>query len=88
MDKSYYHSREKWILIPLCSLVVRAAESSSSSSSRRNGGHPRWGMPGARKARVELAAAQRAEPEVGTVEENSAWLLSLLCFSELPRQAG
>lgn len=44
--------------------------------------------PGARKARVELATAQRAEPEVGTAEENPTWLPSLLCFSELPGQAG
>lgn len=37
-------------------------------------------MPGARKARVEPAAAQRDEPEVGTVEENPTCLPSLLCF--------
>jgi len=45
-------------------------------------------MPRARKAGVELAAAQRAEPAVVTAEENPTWLPSLLCSSELPGQAG
>ena len=45
-------------------------------------------MPGARQAGVESATALRAEPEVGTAEENLTWLLSLVCFLELPGQAG
>lgn len=46
------------------------------------------GNAGAGQTGVKSATAQRAEPEVGTVEENPTWLLSLFCFSELPGQAG
>lgn len=49
---------------------------------------PMTGNARAGQTGVKSATAQRAEPEVSTVEEKPTWLLSLFCFSELPGQAG
>lgn len=49
---------------------------------------PMTGNARAGQTGVKSATAQRAEPEVSTVEEKPTWLLSLFCFLELPGQAG